>query len=180
VRVHQYPKAAGVARDFVGTLVMDALSAVDQRRQIAVQRAVKTLDPVMYMLLEEFGHVEHPVVRTMRDVLVAQERRGAIRRLLDEGMFEAKYGPLPDDFVTRSMTEFANGQVAHRAIVEISTSVTRLRTRWDLCDKSGIRHRHAQEHGSRCRHASHLVDEPTLPEGGRRGCAAQSGLATGT
>ena len=35
-----------------------------------------------------------------------------------------------------------DGQVAHLAIVPISTSVTRLGTRWDLCDKSGIRHRH--------------------------------------
>ena len=34
-----------------------------------------------------------------------------------------------------------DGQVAHLAIVPISTSVTRLGTRWDLCDKSGIRHR---------------------------------------
>jgi hypothetical protein len=33
------------------------------------------------------------------------------------------------------------GQVAHLAIVPISTSVTRLGTRWDLCDRSGIRHR---------------------------------------
>src|SRR5687768_2089290 len=33
-----------------------------------------------------------------------------------------------------------DGQVAHLAIVPISTSVTRLGTRWDLCDKSGIRH----------------------------------------
>jgi hypothetical protein len=29
-----------------------------------------------------------------------------------------------------------DGQVAHLAIVPISTSVTRLGTRWDLCDKS--------------------------------------------
>ena len=35
-----------------------------------------------------------------------------------------------------------DGQVAHLAIVPISTSVTRLGTRWDLCDKSEIRHRH--------------------------------------
>jgi hypothetical protein len=34
-----------------------------------------------------------------------------------------------------------DGQVAHLANVLISTSVTRLGTRWDLCDKSGIRHR---------------------------------------
>ena len=34
-----------------------------------------------------------------------------------------------------------DGQVAHLAIVPINTSVTRLGTRWDLCDKSGIRHR---------------------------------------
>jgi hypothetical protein len=34
-----------------------------------------------------------------------------------------------------------DGQVAHLAIVPFSTSVTRLGTRWDLCDKSGIRHR---------------------------------------
>ena len=38
-----------------------------------------------------------------------------------------------------------DGQVAHLAIVPISTCVTRLGTRWDLCDKSGIRHRQAVE-----------------------------------
>lgn len=37
-----------------------------------------------------------------------------------------------------------HGQVAHLAIVPISTSVTRLGTRWDLCDKSGIRHRQVE------------------------------------
>jgi len=37
-----------------------------------------------------------------------------------------------------------NGQVAHVAIVPISTSATRLGTRWDLCDKSGIRHRQVE------------------------------------
>jgi hypothetical protein len=40
-----------------------------------------------------------------------------------------------------------DGQVAHLAIVPISTSVTRLGTRWDLCDKSGIRHRQVAKHG---------------------------------
>jgi len=38
-----------------------------------------------------------------------------------------------------------DGQVAHLAIVPISTNVTRLGTRWDLCDKSGIRHTHVRD-----------------------------------
>src|SRR4029450_7218808 len=37
-----------------------------------------------------------------------------------------------------------DGQVAHLAIVPISTSVTRLGARWDLCDKSGIRHKQVE------------------------------------
>jgi hypothetical protein len=37
-----------------------------------------------------------------------------------------------------------DGQVAHRAIVAISTSVTRLGYPQDLCDKSEIRHTHAK------------------------------------
>ena len=37
-----------------------------------------------------------------------------------------------------------DGQVARLAIVPISTSVTRLGTRSDLCDKSEIRHRQVQ------------------------------------
>jgi hypothetical protein len=37
-----------------------------------------------------------------------------------------------------------DGQVAHLAMVPISTCVTRLGTRWDLCDKSGIRDRQAK------------------------------------
>jgi hypothetical protein len=49
-----------------------------------------------------------------------------------------------------------DGQVAHLAIVPISTSVTRLGTRWDLCDKSGIRHR--QIKGEQLRRRERLVD----------------------
>ena len=37
-----------------------------------------------------------------------------------------------------------DSQVAHLVIVPISTSVTRLGTRWDLCDKCGIRHRQVE------------------------------------
>ena len=39
-----------------------------------------------------------------------------------------------------------DGQVAHLAIVPISTSATRLGTRWDLCDKPGIRHTQVLQH----------------------------------
>ena len=61
------------------------------------------------------------------------------KRLGDNGTSAAR----SEDFDDRGdeMDE-KHGQVAHRAIVATSTSVTRLGYPQDLCDKSEIRHTH--------------------------------------
>jgi hypothetical protein len=106
VRVHRYSPMHSEARETVRNLLTEALKSVDQRRSIAVQRALQTLDPEMYLLLNSFVEVPHPVQRTFGDVLGSMERVGAICRLLEGGMLRATFGPLPDDFMVKPMAEF--------------------------------------------------------------------------
>jgi hypothetical protein len=63
------------------------------------------------------------------------------KRLGDNGTSAARQ----EEFGYRcDETDKQHDQVAHADIVPISTNMTRLGTVWHLCDKSGIRHRHAQ------------------------------------
>ncbi len=103
VRVHQYSDDVHAARARIAELVSDAMKSVDQRRSIAVQRALRTMDPVMYLLLQEFGAVAHPAPTTFGEMLGGFERQGAIRRLVDGGMLEAVFPSLPPDFMERSV-----------------------------------------------------------------------------
>ena len=105
VRVHQYPAEFEAARETVQTLLREALASIDQRRNIAVKKALQTLDPTMYVILEEFGDIAHPIMNTMGQVLASAERLGAIHRLLAGGMVEAIPGPLPDNFMERPVAE---------------------------------------------------------------------------
>jgi hypothetical protein len=111
VRVHQYPAADfKAARAVIEGLLRDALASIDQRRSIAVKKALQSLDPAMYAILQELGEIEHPNMNSMPAVIALTERLGAIHRLLSGGMLEAKYGPLPDDFMDRSFAEWAHYQ----------------------------------------------------------------------
>ncbi|MCE9635641.1 MAG: hypothetical protein K8T90_08045 [Planctomycetes bacterium] len=105
VRVHSYPSDWKSARTAIQSLLADALRSVDQRRSIAVKRALQTLDPQMYWILQEFGDIAHPTITTMRDALASLERLGAIQRLLAGGMLQATFGPLPDNFMERPIAE---------------------------------------------------------------------------
>jgi hypothetical protein len=105
VRVHQYPADLETARDMVQALLHEALASVDQRRSIAVKKALANLDPTMYMLLAELGEIAHPIINTMGQVLASSERLGAIHRLLAGGMLQAVLGPLPDNFMERPVAE---------------------------------------------------------------------------
>lgn len=105
VRVHQYPARPESARDLVKSLVTDALKSIDQRRSIAVQKALQSLDPQMYMILQDFNDVPHPNLTTMGQVLASMERLGAIQRLLAGGMLQAVMKPLGDDFMDRPVAD---------------------------------------------------------------------------
>ena len=105
VRVHRYSNNSEDARARIAGLLLDAGKSVDQRRSVAVRRALKSLDPVMYLILQEFGDIAHPSPKTTGEMLGSMERQGAIQRLLACGMLEAKFGPLPDDFMDRPVAE---------------------------------------------------------------------------
>jgi hypothetical protein len=75
VRVHQYPADVEAAREMVQDLLRGALASIDQRRSIAVKKALQSLDPTMYMILQEFGDVAHPTMNTMGQALASAERR---------------------------------------------------------------------------------------------------------
>jgi len=108
VRVHQYPADFEAARETVQGLLRDALASIDQRRSIAVKKALQSLDPTMYMILQEFGDIPHPIMNTMGQALASAERLGAIHRLLAGGMLVAVLGPLPDNFMERPVAELAH------------------------------------------------------------------------
>lgn len=105
VRVHRYPADFEAAREAIENLLRAALASVDQRRSIAVAKALQGLDPTMYLILHEFGDIAHPVMNTMGQVLASSERLGAIHRLLTGGMLTAVFEPLPDDFMERPVGE---------------------------------------------------------------------------
>jgi hypothetical protein len=105
VRVHQYPTDKSAARNLIQSLLTDALASVDQRRHVAVKRALRTMNPQMYLYLQHFGDMRPPATRTMGQMLQAIEEQEAMRHLLSEGMMEAKFGPLPDNFMERPVTE---------------------------------------------------------------------------
>jgi hypothetical protein len=105
VRVHQYPSRPDAAREVVKGLISDALKSIDQRRSIAVKKALQSLDPQMYVILQEFNDIPHPNLTTMGQALASMERLGAIQRLLTGGMLEATMKPLADDFMERPVAE---------------------------------------------------------------------------
>jgi hypothetical protein len=107
VRVHPYPADFDAAKETIQGLLRDALESIDQRRGIAVKKALQSLDPTMYMILQEFGEIAHPIMNTMGQALASAERLGAIHRLLAGGMLAAKFGPLPDNFMERPVAELA-------------------------------------------------------------------------
>jgi len=105
VRVHQYSSNAQDARAQVADLLLEAGKSISQRRSVAVRRALRSLDPVMYLILQEVGEIAHPSPTTVGEILGSLERQGAIQRLLAGGMLEAKFGPLPDDFMDRPVAD---------------------------------------------------------------------------
>ena len=106
VRVQQYPADFEASKETVQGLLRDALASIDQRRSIAVKKAVESLDPAMWLVLHEPGDVAHPVVASMGQALGFAERIGAIHRLLAGGMLKAVFGPLPDNFAERPVAEW--------------------------------------------------------------------------
>ena len=105
VRVHQYPSRPDAAREVVKGLLGDALQSIDQRRSIAVKKALRSLDPQMFVILQAFNDIPHPTLSTMRQLLSTMEHLGAIQRLLAGGMLEAVMKPLADDFMEHPVAD---------------------------------------------------------------------------
>lgn len=101
VRVHRYdPENKKQAIEVVTNLIMSSLKSIDDRKHIAVEKAVQALDVTMYFLLQEsLVDIQHPGMQTMKDVLSNIERLAAINRMLSSGLFKAKFKELtPDTF----------------------------------------------------------------------------------
>jgi len=101
VRVHSYdPSNKEQSMEIVTNLIMSSLTSIDDRKHIAVEKAVQTLDVTMYFLLQEsLVDIQHPRMQTMKDVISNTERLAAINRMLSSGLFEAKFKELtPDTF----------------------------------------------------------------------------------
>lgn len=107
VRVHNYPWDVEAGRAKIASLLRDALASIDQRRSIAVAKAVQSLDPAMFLILHEAGDVAHPTMNSLVQALASTERLGAIHRLLAGGMLTTMFGPLPDNFMERPVGELA-------------------------------------------------------------------------
>jgi hypothetical protein len=127
VRVHQYPRDHGEALAFVSGLLTDALKGVEQRRSLVVRRALRSLSPPMFALLHTMGDIAHPHVTTVAEMFSSGERLDAVRHLLAEGMIEAFYKPLPEDFMERPVAELFSYRVTPFGLVVYQTAREDLR-----------------------------------------------------
>lgn len=90
VRVHQYDPDGSpeAAKRQVSDTVVDSLGALQSRRRIATDTAIRRLTlPAAHMLFEAAmnGHVMHPASKTVSDVLAGVQRTQAITLLLELG-----------------------------------------------------------------------------------------------
>lgn len=106
VRIHRYPANPADAKLFIEGLLVDALHAVDQRRTLAVQQALRSLTPHMFLLLHMSEPLTFPNPTTMRDFFATEEDRAALKDLLKGGMVEATYNALPPDFMNMPIANF--------------------------------------------------------------------------
>lgn len=106
VRVHRFPKGNTIQRElFVRQLIADSLTSIDDRRSLAVKRALQALSPPMFWVLHSMQEIEHPRASNVREALLLNERLDTIGRLLDAGMIEPILKPVSDDFLVRPMVD---------------------------------------------------------------------------
>lgn len=127
VRVHEYRSDHGKALAVVSALLIDALKAVDQRRSLVVRRALRSLSPPMFALLHTIGDIAHPQAITTAEGSSSGERQDAIRYLLAEGMIEAIYEPLAEDFMERPVAELFSYRITPFGLAVYQTARTELR-----------------------------------------------------
>lgn len=101
VRVHRYdPTNKEKAVEDINDLISRSLKSIDDRKYIAVEKAVQTLDATMYLLLQEsLADIPHPPMRTMADMISNTNRIAAINHMLRSGLLVSKFRELtPDTF----------------------------------------------------------------------------------
>lgn len=106
------------ARNLVSETVISALREVELRRHFAVDRAVQSLDFNSCMVLVEAARpegIEHPVMRTMRDVMSATDRIRAISRLLDFGAIKTEYRRVTPETLHLTHSGSAEEMVQYKA-----------------------------------------------------------------
>jgi hypothetical protein len=132
VRVNDYApdENPDKARALVSDCIISALRELDLRRNLAVGRAIESLDSASWMLLMEAAGadkgIEHPRLKTMGELLGNAARVAAIQRLLELGAIKTlfvkvtpnTYGHLKDSdaqLLTYECTEFGRAVCAEGA-----------------------------------------------------------------
>jgi len=91
------------SQERVANAVLDAIKELDLRRNLAVQRAVDSLDFAGWnILLSAQDEVRHPVVRNMGDALGHASAIAAISRLLDMGILQTQYTKVTPEQLTQN------------------------------------------------------------------------------
>ena len=105
VRIHSYdPTNKKEASLVVQNLIINALDSIDDRKHMTVEKAVQSLDITAFLLLQEsLVEIQHPRMRSMRDIAANTERVAAINRMLSAGLFETKFKELTSDAFTSDM-----------------------------------------------------------------------------
>lgn len=93
IKVHKYSPDDDpeTSKEFLCTLMIEAMNQVELTRSAAVKDAMGRLDfECFWILFESMGKaIEHPQVRTMRDVMgVGTSRIPAIIRLIEKGLLK--------------------------------------------------------------------------------------------
>lgn len=137
VRVHEYdPSNEAEAIIFVSSLIEEALKSIDNRKNIAVQKAIQSLNLNMYMLLQEsMKFVLHPTLKTMGDMVSNIERIADINRLLNSGMIEIDFKKLTPELLNKPIEHIASYKITPfgRAVlsaVREKTDLTNAMNRW--------------------------------------------------
>ncbi len=120
VRVNTYDPDANPedSKQVIAQTISDALKEIDQRKNIAVQKAVTALDQTSFQLLLRAmtAPVRYPEIRTMKDSLSKLPEILAIQRLLELGLLKTDYpatirkgGSQLRDLITYSITPLGQG-----------------------------------------------------------------------
>jgi len=146
VRVNDYApdETPDKARTLVSDCIIAALSELNLQRNLAVGKAIESLDSASWMLLMEAvvadKGIDHPRLKTPRQVLGNAARVAAIQRLLELGAIKTSFVKITSDnyeqlkdsdtqLLTYECTEFGRAvcaEGAHRMGLDVADILARI------------------------------------------------------